>query len=194
MTRRLPAVLLALSVAACASDPIRQHPAYAEVQRQIAEIIRAVRTESGTALLSDLRRLVAYDVFAVDQVAAMARDDNARVRSNAMYVLSQIEDKDHPKLMKQIDESLHDGLDDAEPTVRFEAATGLAARGSWEVLPILIDGLEHPDSGVRYRCHEQLVATTSRDFGFSIDDDSEKRKAAVAQWRAWYGKWQGERG
>lgn len=189
-------VLLAacLSGAACASDPIDDHPANAEIQRQIAEIVESVRVGGGTTLFADLRRLVAYDVFAVDQMVELAEDDNARLRSNAIYVLSQIVDKEHPRRMARIEKTLRRGLDDADATVRYEAATGLAARGQWDVLPLLIDGLEHADSGVRYRCHQQLLETTSRDFGYSIDADAAVRAAAIARWRTWYEGWEDARG
>ncbi len=175
-----------MTLVGCASDPIDSHPANHEIQRQIATIVQSVRIGNGPTLFADLRRLIAYDVFAVDQMAELAKDENARLRSNAMYVLAQIKDIEQPHRMKVIEATLRDGLEDEDSTVRFEAATGLAARGEWDVLPILIDGLDHPESGVRYRCHEQLSATTSRDFGYSIDGDSATRQAAIAQWRSWY--------
>jgi hypothetical protein len=78
--------------------------------------------------------------------------------------------------------------------VRFEAAAGLAARGDWDVLPVLIEGLESSESGIRFRCHEQLLATTSRDFGYGIDDPIERRETAVGRWRAWYADWKSTRG
>ncbi len=183
-----------LALGGCASDPIDGHPANPEIQRQIATIIQSVRTGTGSSLFAELRRLVAYDVFAVEQVAELAKDENARLRSNAMYVLAQIRDSEQKKRMELIEETLRDGLDDSDATVRFEAATGLAARGEWDVLPVLIDGLDHADSGVRYRCHEQLSATTSRDFGYSIDSDPVQRQAAIEQWRAWYANWEKTQG
>ena len=179
-----------LALAGCASDPIDSHPAYPEIQRQVATIIQSVRTGTGATLFADLRRLVAYDVFAVDQVVELAKDENARLRSNAMYVLAQIRDVEQKNRMERVEETLREGLEDSDATVRFEAATGLAARGEWDVLPVLIDGLDHPDSGVRYRCHEQLCSTTSRDFGYSIDAEPVERQAAVDQWRSWYAGWQ----
>jgi HEAT repeat protein len=132
---------------------------------------------------------VAYDVFAVDPVCGLAEEPNPRVRSNAMWVLSQIQDPDYPAQMRAVDRTLRRGLEDVEPTVRFEAASGLAARGAWDVLPILIEGLEHPDSGVRYRCHEQLLQTTSRNLGYAVDAPAADRREFAARWRAWYEDW-----
>ncbi len=174
----------------CASDPIESHPAYAQVQQEVATIIAAVRTDSGPALLSNLHRLVAYDLFAVEQLCELASDSNPRLRSNALYVLSQIVDAAHPIRMAEINDVLHDGLADADAVVRFEAATGLAARGDWSVLPRLIDGLENPDSGIRFRCNEQLVVTTSRNFGYSTDAPEGDRQRVIEQWRRWYDAWQ----
>jgi len=189
LRRSLLVPALAL-LAACASDAIDTHPANPEIQRQIATIMQAVRNDSGASLYANLRRLVAYDVFAVDQVLVLAKDDNARLRSNALFVLAQIKDTEQASRMERIEDALRDGLDDPDSTVRYEAATGLASRGEWDVLPVLIDGLDNEDPGVRYRCHQQLLATTSQDFGFSVDDDLALRHASVSRWRDWYARWE----
>jgi HEAT repeat protein len=173
----------------CASGDMSDHPANPEIQREIAQVVDAVRQETGTALYSDLRRLVAYDVFAVEQVSKLAEDPNARLRSNAMWVLAQIRDAERPKVVEHVNAILRKGLKDDDPTVRLEAAAGLAAKGSWDVLPVLIDGLEAQDSSIRYRCHEQLVSTTSKDFGYQVDAPDEDRKAAADRWRKWYDGW-----
>jgi hypothetical protein len=183
--------LVALAaLSGCASDSIESHPANPEIQREVKAVVENVRSETGTALYTDLRRLVAFDVFAVRQVSDLAEDVNPRLRSNAMWVLAQIQDRDHPAIMAKIDGVLRHGLDDVDLSVRYESAVGLAARGNWDVLPILIGGLEQQDSGIRFRCNEQLVATTSRDFGFPIDGSTEQRKAAVDRWKQWYVDWQ----
>lgn len=178
---------------ACTANEITAHPANAELQRAISEIVKRVRLETGAALFDDLKRLVAYDVFAVEQVTPLASDPNARIRGNALWVLAQIRDPERKDLMAQIDRTLKHGLTDVEPAVRFEAASGLAARGDWDVIPVLIDGLDNADSGIRYRCHAQLMATTSCDFGFGVDDAPEQRSAAVARWRTWYSDWRKSR-
>jgi HEAT repeat protein len=174
----------------CATDPLPTHPANAEIQREITAIIGRVKVETGAELYDDLKRLVAYDVFSVEQVSRLVEDPNARVRSTALWVLAQIQDPERPDLMRKVDRALKSRLDDVEPTVRFEAAAGLASRGDWDVLPVLIEGLESSESGIRFRCHEQLLATTSRDFGYGIDAPSAQRDAAVARWKAWYADWE----
>ena len=190
----LASLALAAFAAGCAaSDPLASHPSNVEIQREVTMIIKRVKEETGAALFDDLKRLVAYDVFSVRQTCELAEDPNARLRSNAFWVLAQIQDPEHPELMEQIDRTLRDGLDDVEPTARFEAAAGLAARGKWEVVPVLIEGLESRESGIRYRCNEQLIATTSRDFGYATDAPAESRENAVARWRAWYADWQKSR-
>ena len=176
-------------LAGCSSNDIQEHPANPEIQREITQIVENVRNEQGTALYSDLRRLVAYDVFAVEQVAPLANDSNARLRSNAMWVLAQIKDTERPEISQQVDAILRKGTKDDDPTVKFEAAAGLAQRGAWDVLPILIDGLENDDSTVRYRCHEQLVSTTSKSFGYNVDAPESDRQAAAERWRHWYAGW-----
>lgn len=191
---RILVLLGGLTTFACASDPIASHPANAEIQRQISTIVAQVRTQGGAELMVSLHRLVAFDVFAVDQVASLAEDENARLRSNAMWVLAQICDPEQPARMERIEAALREGLDDNEPSVRYEAATGLAARGEWDVLVVLIEGLEDADPGVRYRCNQQLIATTSKDFGYSIDADPVQRGSAVAGWRSWYASWEKTRG
>jgi len=186
--------LLAAGLAvACASDPISKHPANAEIQREVREIVKRVRVQTGAMLYDDLKRLVAFDVFAVEQVSVLAEDPNARLRSNAMWVLAQIRDPERKEAMKTIDRTLRRGLKDVDPIVRFEAASGLASRGDWDVLPHLIDGLEDRDSAVRYRCNAQLVSTTSRDFGYSADASVEQRQTAVERWRSFYADWRKSR-
>jgi HEAT repeat protein len=162
-----------LVLGGCASSDMADHPANPEIQREITQVVEQVRRETGTALYSDLQRLVAYD----------------RLRSNAMWVLAQINDKERPAINERVDGVLRGGLRDDDATVRLEAAAGLASRGSWDVLPFLIDGLENGDPSVRYRCHEQLVTTTSKDFGFEVDGTPDTRKAAAARWRDWYENW-----
>jgi len=190
-----PALCITLALlAACASDPIDTHPANPEIQRQIATIMQAVRNDTGASLYANLRRLIAYDVFAVDQVLVLAKDDNARLRSNALFVLAQIKDTEQASRMERIEDALRDGLEDPDANVRYEAATGLASRGEWDVLPVLIDGLDSEDPGIRYRCHQQLLATTSQDFGYSVDDDVAQRHVSVSRWRSWYEHWEAQSG
>jgi HEAT repeat protein len=190
----LAALALVALPLGCASDPFEAYPANPVIQREVAEIVKRVRSETGPGLYDDLKRLVAYDVFAVRQVCELAEDDNARLRSNALFVLAQVRDDNQPDVMKKVDRVLRDALEDPEASVRYEAATGLALRGQWDVLPVLIDGLEDPSAGVRFRCHEQLVMTTSQDFGYSVDGTDEERKAAVGRWRAYYSEWKKTRG
>jgi hypothetical protein len=178
----------------CASGDLTDHPANTEIQREIAQIVEAVRQETGAALYADLRRLVAYDVFAVEPLSKLAEDPNARLRSNAMWVLAQVRDAERPKVIEHVEEVLRRGLKDEDSTVRLEAAAGLAGRGAWDVLPVLIDGLDAPESSVRYRCHEQLVTTTSKDFGYQVDSPEDDRKAAADRWRRWYDGWLRSRG
>lgn len=194
--KSLRTILLAATCVAmaCASDPIANHPANPEIQRQITAILQTIRTQGGSELLANLHRLVAYDVFAVDQVAELADDQNARLRSNAMYVLAQISDPEQSGRMEKIEKVLRRGLEDDDETVRYEAATGLASRGAWDVLPVLIDGLSSAEPGIRYRCNQQLIATTSQDFGYSVDGDVTHRGRAADQWRAWYERWQQSHG
>jgi hypothetical protein len=185
------AVVVAFLGSGCAAtNELENHPANAKIQHEITEIVNGLRREQGTALYADLRRLVAYDVFSVEQVALLAKDPNARLRSNALWVLAQIRDPDYPRINERVDALLRSGLDDSDGYVRYEAAAGLAARNDWDVLPILINGLEEKDSGVRFRCHEQLLATTSRDFGYTVDAPDDARKEAVTRWRVWFADWQ----
>jgi hypothetical protein len=185
----IASIALLSGLVGCASGDLTGHPANPEIQREVSQIVDAVRQETGSALYSDLRRLVAYDVFAVEQVSKLADDPNARLRSNAMWVLAQVHDAERPAVNDHIDSVLRKGMKDDDPTVRLEAAAGLASRGSWDVLPVLIDGLDNQESSVRYRCHEQLVTTTSKDFGYQVDSSEEDRKAAADRWRKWYDGW-----
>src|SRR5262249_11459109 len=116
-------------------------------------------------------------------------DRNARLRSNAMGVLAQIKDPERPNINAEIDSILRDGTKDDDATVKFEAAAGLAQRGWWDGLPILMDALASEDSNRRSRCHDQLKTTPPKDFGYSVASSPSARPAAAERWRHWYAGW-----
>ena len=97
MRRALIGAALLASTAGCslfssAPPPLTEHSEYDNLQREVKTVVQSVRDSQGPALFAHLRRLLAYDVFAVDQVAELATDPNARLRSNAVWVLGQIRD------------------------------------------------------------------------------------------------------
>ena len=109
-------------------------------------------------------------------------------------VLAQIQDPEHPAYSDKIDRALREGLDDTDSLVRYEAAVGLLDRNHWDVIPVLLEGLEDERAGVRARCHQTLRLVTSQDFGFSLDAPPADREVAVQRWKSWYDDWRREQG
>jgi len=180
---------LLLGTGCRSSAPLQDHPEYEKLQGEVEQIINAVRVNSGPQVMVSLERLIAYDVFAVDQLLDLAHDPSARLRSNALWVLAQINDPNYPAVQKQIHRALREALDDRDRLVRLEAANGLLARNDWESIPMVIAGLEDDDPVVRFECHETLRQVTSQDFGYRADAAPEQRQVAVARWKEWYSGW-----
>lgn len=189
------AIVFAGALASCSSPEPSQHKQYEKLSHEVGRIIEQVRQSTGPELYSHLNRLIAYDVFAIDPVAEqLAVDPNPRLRSNAMFILASIKDEHFPSAQQKILDLLHRGLNDPHKLVRLEAASGLAARNDWSVLPVLLDGLEDSRPVVRYNCHQTLMTVTSEDFGYLVDAPETERKEAIARWRAWYKHWDSDKG
>ncbi len=193
MTSGLGRWILVLGTAmtvSCSSTPtLQDHPEYDRLQGEIERVCDYVRNTSGAELYSHLKRLVAYDVFAVDQVMEMADDPNARLRCNAIWVLAQVRDPKFPDVERRIYRTLRNGLDDGDRLVRFEAASGLVGRNSWDVIPVLFEGMEDADPSVRFNCHETLKLATSKDFGYLVDAPANERSEALRRWERWFDDW-----
>jgi len=180
---------LVVTVGACTTHPIYDHPQNPQIQGEIRQVVKEVRNLSGEPLYERLRQLVAYDVFSVDEVTKLCRDPNPRLRSNAMWVLGQIGDPNYEDIERRILTALRRGSRDADRIVRYEAASGLLLHNHWDAIPILLEGLADPEPGISHNCNVVLTQVTSRNFGFDIDAPPEERMAAVQRWRDWYKDW-----
>jgi HEAT repeat protein len=63
-----------------------------------------------------------------------------------------------------------------------------------KVIPLLLEGLSHRESHVRYDCHETLKALTRQDFGYvagfrhGVKSTEAERNKAIARWEAWWAR------
>ena len=180
-----------VAVGCSSGSKLADHPEYGHVHKEVYAVIDEVRTAKGTDLYNHLQRLVAYDMFAVEPVLdELAEDPNPRLRSNAMWVLAQINDPEFPVLNAKIQQALEEGLEDGDRLVRYEAASALLTRNDWTVVPVLLEGLSDSEAMVRYNCHESLKSVTSQDFGYTVDSPEPERVAAISRWESWYQDWQ----
>lgn len=76
--------------------------------------------------------------------------------------------------------------DDADPVQRDKAAARLAARGSIDAVPALIDALDDEAPRVRKAAYVALKTITGQDIPYRRDMDYDQRMKAQQTWRAWY--------
>ena len=187
----LVCLALATGCKSNSSSALTKHPEYPRLRKEMAETVAIIRKSEGLPLYRALRKLVAYDLFALDVAKEMLEDPNARIRSNAVWVLGQIPpDPSFPEESAELVDSLEDALEDMNRLVRYEAACALLLRNDWNVIPLLLRGLEDEDAAVRMSCHDVLRMATSENFGFRADDPLDRRQDAVARWRGWYDDWE----
>jgi hypothetical protein len=170
--------ILSLSLLACTSTPDKGEPPPV-FQNQIDLIAERLRRETGVDFVNDLRRLVAYEGWAVPRLSEMLDDRDARLRRGAAFALGDIND---PRVVPLLQEH----LDDHDEVVRLEVARSLVRRSDWTGIPTLIQGLRAKDPGVRMLCDEVLRDETMKDFGFPPDGSTADREAAIAKWEQWW--------
>ena len=74
-------------------------------------------------------------------------------------------------------------LEDADESVRMQAAVGLANLGEVDGVRGLAEFLDSESTAERIRAWEGLQALTGRNFGYSPIDPPEARKAAAQKWQ-----------
>src|SRR5262245_57918479 len=89
--RHVAAALLLLSVLAFSSSSKRDE-APPVLQNQIDLTIDRLRHEKGVDYVNDLRRLVAYEGFAVPRLIELLDDRDAHMRRGAAFSLGEIND------------------------------------------------------------------------------------------------------
>lgn len=170
----------ALTTLGCASK--KEYPDTPPViQGQIDMIVDRLRRETGQEFLSDIRRLVAYDVYAVPKLVELLDERDHRLRSGAAFALGDIND---PRVIP----ALKDHLEDSNEMVRLEIARSLLTRGEWSGIPVLIRGLRSPEAAVRMHCDEALRSQTLKDFSFPVNGSPEDREASIHKWEDWWEK------
>jgi tetratricopeptide (TPR) repeat protein len=83
---------------------------------------------------------------------------------------------------------LMDLLDSKEGALRFAAAVALGDNGVYVGIPLLIEGLKHPEAQVRKVAIAKLDAWTGQFFGYFADDPEAERAKHVAEWEEWWKK------
>jgi hypothetical protein len=84
--------------------------------------------------------------------------------------------------------TLRDKLKDENLEIRRAAALACARKKAKAHVPDLIALLEDPELPVALAAHQALKELTGKDFGPEPDASRAERKAAVAEWKAWWKK------
>jgi hypothetical protein len=92
------------------------------------------------------------------------------------------------RLIRMSAETLRDKLKDDNLEVRRAAALACARKKSRAHVPDLIEVLGDAELPVALAAHQALKDLTGKDFGPDADATRAERKAAVAQWKAWWKK------
>lgn len=146
--------------------------------RGIGIKVDEMRYMHGQELLARMNELSALGQDAAPHVAAGTKSDDALVRGSCHWVLGAMGDRTNiPTITK--------GLDDAVPSVRYQAAASLVRLGDSRGFPALVEGLSDRELPSRFKCFQALRNATGQDFGYQHDASPEERGQAVARWRDW---------
>ncbi|HYC76411.1 MAG TPA: HEAT repeat domain-containing protein [Planctomycetota bacterium] len=154
-------------------------------EAQVAALIRDLPRRSGADLLGALDRIAFYKTLALRPIGEALAKADPRTRSHLVYVLGVIGGSDAHRLIAS-------RLGDADPVVRFEAASALLDANDISGVPVLIAYLRDGDKRIRYKAFESLKRFTKQDFGYDFAAAEPAREAAVAKWDAWWSKTRAE--
>ena len=153
---------------------------------QMQKYVHRIKSGNSETLFTDLTSLSAFGRHASEPVrVSLLSSDSARIRSNAVYVLSEIYRIDgDPVALEMIQQSTHD----RDPVVRLEAARALLEMGDRTAVPELIEGLRSPNREIRYHSGLALGQAAGNSFGYNPDHDNATREAAIRRFQEWHGR------
>lgn len=177
----LPALLCLIAAAGCASDDglgsgLSSSDSLAT--RALAAKVDEMRYMHGEELWARMNQLVRFGTDAAPHVVAGTRSDDHLIRSSCHWILGAMGDRTHIP-------AIHEGLSDAVPAVRYQAAASLVRLGDSRGFPALVEGLSDDSLPTRYNCFKALRGATGQDFGYRHDAAPEERTRAVARWHDW---------
>ena len=187
MRRMLAIGALSFATVACTTvDPDRGDPDVlsAGLEAQMNRYVQRIQAGNRETLQWDLTHLSAFGRYASERVGDdLLTSKNPRVRSNAVFVLSEIYRMDGDPQALDLIRSV---MDDASPDVRLEAARALLETGDATGVPELIGGLRSPTWAVRKISHDTLKSASGSSFGYNADGAVASRDAAIQRYEAWY--------
>lgn len=153
-----------------------------EIDERIAQIPYQQREE----LFNNLVWLSQAGEQAIPSLLQALTADNPKVRSNSLWVLGRMRDRRTIPAMQSL-------AQDADETVRLEAARSLVTLGDLKHVPILVNGLDSDKVQVRFMCHAALTDATGRNFGYDhLNSDITARQEAAYRWRKWWADQSGD--
>lgn len=179
----LAAVLHCIGCAAL-PEPEQGNVLSAGLEGQMNRYIQKVKVGTPSTLFNDLNSLSAFGRHATQPVReGLLVSTDARVRSNAVFVLSSIYRLDGDEVALG---AIREAMADQEPSVRLEAARALLEFGDPSGVPELIDGLRADQRGVRVNAALALRDAAGTTFGYNPDGDAVTREAAITRFESWH--------
>ncbi len=180
---------MCLGLAACGTTHSEDNPYLKPnelMAREIDNRISQIPFQQREELFNNLLWLAQTGEQAIPSLLTALEHNNAKVRSNALWVLGRIRDRRAIPQMQPL-------VQDQDSTVRLEAARTLVLMGDLQHTPSLIDGLDSDRVQVRYLCHEALRQATGREFGYDhLADNLASRNQATYRWRKWWSDQSGD--
>ncbi len=181
---------LLLLLQACSTTPTASTSPFQQpnslMAGEITSRVEQIPYQHRDELLQNLMWLSQTGEQTVPALLAGLQHENPKVRSSCCWVLGRIHDRRTIPNVQAV-------MQDAEPSVRMEAARSLVAMGDIVWSPALIEGLDSEKKEVRYMCHEALKTATGHDFGYDhLNQNDGELKLSVLRWRQWWSEYSGD--
>ncbi len=183
----IPILSAALALGACQTETEGENQGKlpASLRERLDRELHRVQLTEGPQLKSLLDGLAEFGPYATEPVKEkLLTSDTPRLRSNGVYVLSEIyrNDADEKAL-----EAVRGALSDGDPSVRLEAARALLELHDRSGVRELVAALESDRRGVRVPAFLALRHATGSDYGYNPYDPADRRAEGVAKFREHFG-------
>jgi hypothetical protein len=111
--------------------------------------------------------------------ALVAALDSTKTRSIAVEALGKLGQKDALEYLVPY-------LEAEDPSLALKTAFALGELGDMSGVPLLIAELDHADYTRRFLAVLKLRNFAETEKGYKAEDNPEKRKPAIARWKAWW--------
>lgn len=151
----------------------------APTRDEIAAIVAELSLARGEKVIEVGMRLVGKGEPAVPALREALVAEDPALRANAAYLLGVLKDR------RTVPDLRRAASDDADATVRYEAAAALLELHDASGFAVLVGGLDDADARRRAKCIDVLAEKTRERFGYEPDGDPAERAAAIRRWRTW---------